>query len=160
MDTASPRPGLVDLAHADAADATLTGAKAANLAIAQRAGLPVLPGNAALLAVLDNGRRHRRPHPQQPGGPRVDASPGGPDPALSTIDVHSTAAPAGASSPGTGRSAGIGTGAAAAAPVAPVPDPDGDAVVREALRLRLVGCLEDATLDRVMGHVQSITTDA
>jgi hypothetical protein len=27
-------------------------------------------------------------------------------------------------------------------------------------RKRLVGCLEDATLDRVMGHVQSITTDA
>jgi rifampicin phosphotransferase len=60
----------------------------------------------------------------------------GPDPALSTIDVRSTAASAGASSPGTGRSAGIGTGAAAAAPVAPVPDPEGDAVVREALRLR------------------------
>jgi len=60
----------------------------------------------------------------------------GPDPALSTIDVRSTAASAGVSSPGTGRSAGIGTGAAAAAPVAPVPDPDGDAVVREALRLR------------------------
>jgi phosphohistidine swiveling domain-containing protein len=60
----------------------------------------------------------------------------GPDPALSTIDVRSTAASAGVSSPGTGRSAGIGTGAAAAAPVAPVPHPDGDAVVREALRLR------------------------
>jgi rifampicin phosphotransferase len=60
----------------------------------------------------------------------------GPDPALSTIDVRSTAASAGASSPGTGRSAGIGTGAAAAAPVASVPDPEGDAVVREALRLR------------------------
>jgi rifampicin phosphotransferase len=58
----------------------------------------------------------------------------GPDPALSTIDVRSTAASAGASSPGTGRSAGIGTRAAVAAPVAPVPDPD--AVVREALRLR------------------------
>jgi hypothetical protein len=27
-------------------------------------------------------------------------------------------------------------------------------------RKRLSGCLEDATLDRVMGHVQSITTDA
>jgi hypothetical protein len=26
-------------------------------------------------------------------------------------------------------------------------------------RKRLVGCLEDATLDRVMGHVESITTD-
>jgi hypothetical protein len=26
-------------------------------------------------------------------------------------------------------------------------------------RKRLVGCLEDATLDRVMGHVHSITTD-
>jgi hypothetical protein len=26
-------------------------------------------------------------------------------------------------------------------------------------RKRLSGCLEDATLDRVMGHVQSITTD-
>jgi hypothetical protein len=26
-------------------------------------------------------------------------------------------------------------------------------------RKRLWGCLEDATLDRVMGHVQSITTD-
>jgi hypothetical protein len=27
-------------------------------------------------------------------------------------------------------------------------------------RKRLAGCLEDVTLDRVMGHVQSITTDA
>jgi hypothetical protein len=26
-------------------------------------------------------------------------------------------------------------------------------------RKRLVGCLEDATLDRVMGHVESITTE-
>ncbi len=60
----------------------------------------------------------------------------GPDPALSTIDLRSTAASAGASSPGPGRSAGIGTGAAVAAPVAPVSDPGGDAVVREALRLR------------------------
>ena len=61
----------------------------------------------------------------------------GPESALSTTDLRSTAASAGASSsPGTGRSAGIGTGATAAASVAPVPDPEGDAVVREALRLR------------------------
>ncbi|HYZ98330.1 MAG TPA: PEP/pyruvate-binding domain-containing protein [Acidimicrobiales bacterium] len=38
------RPHLVDLADPDAADAALTGAKAANLALARRAGLPVLPG--------------------------------------------------------------------------------------------------------------------
>jgi len=44
MDSALPRPGVVDLVHTDAGDASLTGAKAANLAIAQRAGLPVLPG--------------------------------------------------------------------------------------------------------------------
>jgi rifampicin phosphotransferase len=60
----------------------------------------------------------------------------GPDAALSTIDLRSTAASAGAPSPSTGRTAGSGTGVAEAAPVAPVPDPDGDAVVREALRLR------------------------
>jgi phosphohistidine swiveling domain-containing protein len=61
----------------------------------------------------------------------------GPESALSTTDLRSTAASAGASSsPGTGRSAGSGTGATAAASVAPVPDPEGDAVVREALRLR------------------------
>jgi phosphohistidine swiveling domain-containing protein len=60
----------------------------------------------------------------------------GPDAALSTIDLRTTAASAGALSPSTGRSANIGTGAAVAAPVAPVPDPDSDAVVREALRLR------------------------
>ena len=60
----------------------------------------------------------------------------GPDATLSTIDLRTTAASAGALSPGTGRTAGLGTGATVAAPVAPVPDPDGDAVVREALRLR------------------------
>ncbi|HET6836380.1 MAG TPA: PEP/pyruvate-binding domain-containing protein [Acidimicrobiales bacterium] len=60
----------------------------------------------------------------------------GPDATLSTIDLHTTAASAGALSPRTGRTAGLGTGATVAAPVAPVPDPDGDAVVREALRLR------------------------
>jgi phosphohistidine swiveling domain-containing protein len=59
----------------------------------------------------------------------------GPDAALSTIDLSTTAA-TGASSPGTGRSAPSGTGVTVAAPVAPVPAPDGDAVVREALRLR------------------------
>jgi rifampicin phosphotransferase len=59
-----------------------------------------------------------------------------PDAALSTIDLRTTAASAGALSSSTGRTAGIGTGVAVAAPVAPVPDPDGDAVVREALRLR------------------------
>jgi len=48
----------------------------------------------------------------------------GHDSTLSTTDLRSTAASAGASSPGIGRSAGIGT------------DPEGDAVVREALRLR------------------------
>ncbi len=63
--------------------------------------------------------------------PRVGA-----DAALSTIDLRTTAAPAGALSPSNGGTASSGTGAAAAASVAPVPDPDTDAVVREALRLR------------------------
>jgi phosphohistidine swiveling domain-containing protein len=63
MDTASPRPGLVDLAHADAGDATLTGAKAANLAIAQLAGLPVLPGMVLTTAWDHRGWSHpSRPH--------------------------------------------------------------------------------------------------
>jgi len=60
----------------------------------------------------------------------------GPDTALSTIDLRTTAASAGALSPSTGRTAGIGVGAAVAAPVALAPGPDSDAVVREALRLR------------------------
>ncbi len=63
--------------------------------------------------------------------PRVGA-----DAALSTIDLRSTAATAGAFPPGTGRAVGPGSGAAGAAPAAPVADPDDDAVVREALRLR------------------------
>jgi phosphohistidine swiveling domain-containing protein len=135
-------------------------------------------GNAALLAVLDNGRTALRalhgyealsgmlvPEASTPvtaasiamsalaearaegvdiddltqhnpvvlalAPPRV-----GPEPALSSVDLRSTAESAGASSSGTGRSAGMGTGAAAAVAVAPVPDPEGDAVVREALRLR------------------------
>jgi rifampicin phosphotransferase len=58
MDPASPRPGLVDLAHADAGDATLTGAKAANLAIARRAGLPVLPGMVLTTAWDHRGWSH------------------------------------------------------------------------------------------------------
>ena len=58
MDTAFPRPGLVDLAHADAGDASLTGAKAANLAIAQRAGLPVLPGMVLTTAWDHRGWSH------------------------------------------------------------------------------------------------------
>jgi hypothetical protein len=43
IDTPPARPCLVDLAHADAGDATLTGAKAANLALAQRAGCRCCP---------------------------------------------------------------------------------------------------------------------
>jgi phosphohistidine swiveling domain-containing protein len=60
----------------------------------------------------------------------------GPDAALSTIDLRSTAATAGAFPPGTGRAVGAGAGAAGAAPAAPVADPEDEAVVREALRLR------------------------
>jgi phosphohistidine swiveling domain-containing protein len=45
MESSPPLPpGLVDLADGRAADPSLTGAKAANLAVARRAGLPVLPG--------------------------------------------------------------------------------------------------------------------
>jgi hypothetical protein len=54
--------------------------------------------------------------------------------------------------------------------VSGVPAPAGDMVddgytvsispaIGENGRKRLVGCLEDATLDRVMGHVRSIATD-
>ena len=93
----------------------------------------------------------------------VDAAPSRPalavlrvgaDAALSTIDLRSTDATAGAFPSGTGRAVGPGSGAAGAAPAAPVADPDDDALVREALRLRA-----DASLDRVVGHVRSIATD-
>jgi hypothetical protein len=54
--------------------------------------------------------------------------------------------------------------------VSGVPAPAGDAIagaytvsispaIGENGRKRLVGCLEDATLDRVVGHVRSIVTD-
>ena len=59
MDGAPPRPALVQLGHTDAGDASLTGAKAANLAIAQRAGLPVLPG--MVLTTAWNGRGWSHP---------------------------------------------------------------------------------------------------
>lgn len=58
VDRAAPRPGLVDLAHSDAGDASLTGAKAANLAIARRAGLPVLPGMVLTTAWDQRGWSH------------------------------------------------------------------------------------------------------
>ncbi len=54
----SPRPGLVDLAHPDATDPSLTGAKAANLAIAWHAGLPVLPGMVLTTAWDHTGWSH------------------------------------------------------------------------------------------------------
>lgn len=56
-ESASPeprRPELVDLTDDGATDGSLVGAKAANLARAQRAGLPVLPG-----AVLSTAWDHR-----------------------------------------------------------------------------------------------------
>jgi phosphohistidine swiveling domain-containing protein len=63
MDRPPGRPSVVDFAHADAGDATLTGAKAANLAIAQRAGLPVLPGMVLTTAWDHRGWSHpSRPH--------------------------------------------------------------------------------------------------
>ena len=117
----------------------LHGYEALSGILVPEASTPVTAGSIAMSALaearaegvdIDDLTRHN-PVVLALTPPRV-----GPDPALSTIDVRSTAASAGASSPGTGRSAGIGTGAAAAAPVAPVPHPDGDAVVREALRLR------------------------
>jgi rifampicin phosphotransferase len=58
MDTPSSRPGLVELAHVDAGDPSLTGAKAANLAIARRAGLPVLPGIVLTTAWDHRGWSH------------------------------------------------------------------------------------------------------
>jgi phosphohistidine swiveling domain-containing protein len=57
METYPPalrRPDLVDLADGAATDGSLVGAKAANLARARRAGLPVLPG-----AVLTTAWDHR-----------------------------------------------------------------------------------------------------
>jgi hypothetical protein len=53
----------------------------------------------------------------------------------------------------TGVSAGAGTTAHDGYTVSISP------AIGENGRKRLVGCLEDATLDRVMGHVRSITTD-
>ena len=68
METYPPalrRPDLVDLTDAGATDGTLVGAKAANLALAQRAGLPVLPG-----AVLTTAWDHRGwNHPSRYGEP-------------------------------------------------------------------------------------------
>jgi rifampicin phosphotransferase len=62
----TPRqPELVDLTDADAVDERLVGTKAANLACAQRAGLPVLPG-----AVLTTAWDHRGwSHPSRYGRP-------------------------------------------------------------------------------------------
>jgi len=54
----SPRSGLVDLAHPDATDPSFTGAKAANLAIARHAGLPVLPGMVLTTAWDHTGWSH------------------------------------------------------------------------------------------------------
>jgi pyruvate,water dikinase len=67
MDSRSPVStlplGLVDLADEDAADASLTGAKAANLAIAGRARLPVLPGMVLTTSWDNTGWSHpSRPH--------------------------------------------------------------------------------------------------
>ncbi len=60
--------------------------------------------------------------------------------------------------------------ATVAGDISGVPAPAGDTVgdgytvtispaIGENGRKRLVGCLEDATIDRVMGHVRSIVTD-
>jgi phosphohistidine swiveling domain-containing protein len=68
METYPPalrRPDLVDLTDAGATDGSLVGAKAANLALAQRAGLAVLPG-----AVLTTAWDHRGwSHPSRFGAP-------------------------------------------------------------------------------------------
>jgi phosphohistidine swiveling domain-containing protein len=64
-------PDLVDLADAGATDESLVGAKAANLAVAQRAGLPVLPG-AVLTTAWDN-RGWSHPSRRDRPGPARDA---------------------------------------------------------------------------------------
>jgi rifampicin phosphotransferase len=61
METFPPalrRPDLVDLADDDASDGSLVGAKAANLARARRAGLPVLPGAVLTTAWDHHGWSH------------------------------------------------------------------------------------------------------
>lgn len=56
-----PRPHVVLLSEDGATDAALAGAKAANLAVAARAGLPVLPG-AVVTTGWTDARTHRVPH--------------------------------------------------------------------------------------------------
>ena len=59
MESSPPLPaGLVELVDADAADPSLTGAKAANLAMARRAELPVLPGMVLTTAWDHTGWSH------------------------------------------------------------------------------------------------------
>src|SRR5262245_47446712 len=61
METFPPvlrRSDLVDLAHEGAVDGSLVGAKAANLALARRAGLPVLPGVVLTTAWDHRGWSH------------------------------------------------------------------------------------------------------
>jgi pyruvate,water dikinase len=61
METYPPalrRPDLVDLTDPGATDGTLVGAKAANLARAERAGLPVLPGAVLTTAWDSTGWSH------------------------------------------------------------------------------------------------------
>ena len=65
METTPParrRPDLVDLADPGATDGSLVGAKAANLALARAAGLPVLPG-VVLSTAWDH---HGWSHPSRP----------------------------------------------------------------------------------------------
>jgi pyruvate,water dikinase len=65
-DSPSPRPDLLDLADEDAVDRALAGAKAANLARARRAGLPVLPGLVLSTAWDHDGWSHPARAEQSP----------------------------------------------------------------------------------------------
>ena len=59
------RPPVVTLSDPRATDASLVGAKAANLALARAAGLPTLPAavlTTAWTGPLDRGRRRRMAH--------------------------------------------------------------------------------------------------
>ncbi|HET6954856.1 MAG TPA: PEP/pyruvate-binding domain-containing protein [Acidimicrobiales bacterium] len=82
------RPALLDLADDGATDGGLVGAKAANLAVARRAGLPVLPGTVLTTAWDHRGWSH--PARRDRTGPARDALAAASDGGTRTVVVRSS----------------------------------------------------------------------